>query len=264
MTRILNKSDAEFYDYFATGVEGDVAFYVEEALSSGGQVLELGCGTGRISIPIADAGVSIVGLDNSSAMLKVARRKTAGISESARRGIRFLEGDMRTFKLNERFGLVIIPYRAFLHMMNGEDQRRALSRIHDHLVDRGRLIVNFYDPDLDVISANINPNGGIPRHITSYKKHDSGHTVTVQESRQYFPAEQKLEWYLLYEELDVGGQVISKASVPILQRYIHRYEMQYLLELCGFEIEELYGDFQRGPFRHGSEQVWVASKRCEV
>ena len=67
--------------------------------------------------------------------------------------------------------------------------------------------------------------------------------------------------YFLHEALAAEGRVISKAYAPLTLRYVYRYEMQYLLELCGYEIEALYGDFRRGPFRYGGEQIWVARRR---
>ena len=89
---------------------------------------------------------------------------------------------------------------------------------------------------------------------------DTGHRVVVWDSRQYDPGRQIIEQYFIFEELDDEGRVISKIYSPLTLRYVYRYEMQYLLELCGYKIEALYGDFQRGPFRHGDEQIWVARR----
>jgi SAM-dependent methyltransferase len=121
----------------------DVPFYVElarEAAAKGEAVLELGCGTGRVTIPIAQAGVEVVGLDNAPAMLQVARRKAAiaGVN------IRWLTADMRSFSLEQRFGLVIIPFRSFLHLLTDADQEACLSRIFEHLLPDGRLALNFF------------------------------------------------------------------------------------------------------------------------
>src|SRR5688572_22097020 len=105
---------ASGYDEEFIGLEGDVEFYRELALEArrdGLPVLELACGTGRVAIPIADAGVQIVGLDASPAMLAIARNKTAG-----RDNPRWIEANMTDFQLPERFGLTIIPYRSFLHL----------------------------------------------------------------------------------------------------------------------------------------------------
>jgi len=90
----------------------DIPYWVEEAVSSGGPVLELGCGTGRVAIPVAQAGVRVVGLDNSSAMLKQARAKARKLNLSSN-ALKFVRGEMQDFSLEERFALAIIPYRSF-------------------------------------------------------------------------------------------------------------------------------------------------------
>ena len=255
-----DRTDAGMYDSYSTGLEGDEAFYVEEALKAEGPVLEIGCGTGRIMIPIAEAGVPVVGLERAPAMLEVARRKIAGLPEETSRRIRIVAGDMRTFTLEQRFDLVLIPYRAFLHLITSEDQRRALARIHEHLTDRGRLVFNIFDPSIEIIAAHMARPSGTLNFMGSFTHPDSGRKVMVWDTRRYDPKEQTLEEYRFFEEVDDEGGMVSRTVTPLHLRYIHRFEMQYLLACCGFEIEALYGDFSRGPFQHGNEQVWVARK----
>ena len=129
------------------GERGDVAFYVQEARQARfSPVLELACGTGRVLIPIAHAGVPVVGLDSSPVMLSAARKKVARLREATRQRI-------------ELVALVIIPFRSFLHLMTPADQRRALGRIRDHLTEDGRLVFNIFDPRLDMIASHL----GTPR-----------------------------------------------------------------------------------------------------
>jgi len=111
---------ALYYDHIATGVEGDVAFYVEEARRAGSPVLELGFRTGRILIPTAEAGAETVGLDASRDMLMIARRKLELLAPDVRRRVQLVEGDMRRLALDREFSLVTIPYRAFLHNLEVE------------------------------------------------------------------------------------------------------------------------------------------------
>jgi len=254
------RTEASYYDYWATGLEGDVAFYVEEAQRATPPVLEIGCGTGRILIPVAEAGVEIVGLDCAPAMLEIARRKVSTLSPETQRRIELVEGDMRDFSLDQRFNLVTIPYRAFLHLITSEEQRQALHNIRQHLRDGGRLVLNIFDPRLDIITAHFGSLGSALKKVDEFVHPQTGRRVIVWDTRQYDPASQTIEQYFIFEELDDGGKVVAKAYTPMALRYLHRYEMQYLLELCGYEIEALYGDFQRGPFRYGGEQIWVARK----
>lgn len=255
-----DRADAAFYDYYATGLEGDVQFYVEEARKARSPVLELGCGTGRILIPIAEAGISIVGLDRAPAMLALLRQKLSRCSADVQRRVELIEGDMRDFSLEQRFNLAMIPYRAFLHLLTPEDQRQALTCIREHLADDGRLVFNIFDPRLEIITAHFGSLGTAMKKGAEFVHPDTGHRVIVWDTRQYDPGRQMLEQYFIFEELDDEGTVLSKAYSPLTLRYAYRYEMQYLLELCGYTVEALYGDFGRGPFHYGGEQIWVARK----
>src|SRR5579859_2562881 len=119
---IYRRRSAAYYDGSSPGLSGDVEFYVEEARRADGDVLEVGCGTGRVLLPIAVAGMTIAGLDPSEEMLSIARGKIAGEAEAVRLRIELVQGDVRTFSLDRRFHLAVIPYRAFLHLLTVEDQ----------------------------------------------------------------------------------------------------------------------------------------------
>ncbi len=251
---------AYFYDQFCAGVESDLQFYLEEAKKAGSPVLELGCGTGRVLIPVAQSGIDIVGLDLSEDMLSVARQKISGLNVETQRRIQLEMGDMRDFSLDQRFNLIMIPFRAVLHLMTQEDQRQALTCIREHLADDGCLAFNVFDPNLKIIAEHMGHLGPTIKRNGEFIHTDTGHKIIVWDTRQYDPAEQTIEQYFIFEELDDDGKVISKTYSSLSLRYVYRYEMQYLLELCGYRIEALYGDLQRGPFRHGGEQVWIARR----
>lgn len=255
-----DRAYAAFYDYYATGLEGDVGFYVEEAQKAGSPALELGCGTGRILIPVAEAGVTIVGLDRAPSMLSIARQRISQLSAETRRRIELVEGNMRDLSLGRRFKLVMIPYRAFLHLLTPKDQRQALARIREHLSDDGRLVFNVFDPRLDIIAVHSGSLGNALEKQSEFVRPDTGCRVVVWDTRRYDPERQLVEADFIFEELDDEGKVISKTYSPLTLRYVYRYEMQYLLELCGYRVEALYGDFRRGPFRYGGEQIWIARK----
>ncbi len=256
-----DRADATLYDYYQTGLEGDIQFYVEEARKAGSSVLELGCGTGRILIPVAESGINIVGLDRAPAMLSIARQKISGLSAETQQRIELVEGDMRDFSWGQRFQLIMIPYRAFLHLLTPKDQRRALTCIREHLTDNGYLVFNIFDPRLDIVAAHCGPLGSAVQKDSEFIHPATGHRIIVWDTGQYDPEHQRLEQYFIFEELDDGGRVISKTYNSLTLRYVYRYEMQYLLELCGYKIKALYGDFQRRPFRYGGEQIWVACRR---
>lgn len=255
-----DRLDAAFYDYYSTGLEGDVEFYVAEAQKAGSPVLELGCGTGRITFPIAQAGIQIAGLDLSPSMLDVARQKMALLEDAVQDRVELMLGDMRDFTLDRRFSLAIVPYRAFLYMYTPDDQKQALRHIREHLVEGGLLAFNVFDPRLDIISGHFGALGSALKMIQEFVHPVTKRRVIVWDTRQYDPGSQMIEQYFIFEELDEDGKVIHKHYVPLRLRYVFRYEMQHLLDLCGYRVEALYGDFERRPFRYGGEQIWVARK----
>jgi SAM-dependent methyltransferase len=255
---------AKFYNCYAPGLDGDLGFYVEEAKRAGGQVLELGCGTGRILIPTAIAGVGIVGLDLSPEMLAVAREHVSKLNEDVQTRIELLEGDMASFHLDRRFQLITIPYRAFLHMLTVDDQRNCLGCVREHLEENGRLILNVFDPRLDLIAAHIGPPGALENE-REFTDPETERRMRTSFATGYTPETQRVDCLQLFELLD--GDEEARTTLRLTLRWIYRYEMQHLLELCGFEVEALYGDFQRGPFKYGGEQIWVARKalkECET
>ena len=216
------------------GERGDVAFYVEEARQAGSPVLELACGTGRVLIPVAEAGLTVVGLDSSAAMLSIAQEKIAKLPDATQQRIELVEGDMRSFALDQRFKLIMIPFRSFLHLMTPADQRQALGCIRDHLADDGRLVFNIFDPRLDTIAAHLGPLGAALKRFRELTHPETGRRVVVWEARHYDPAQQVIEEERIFEELDADGRVVAKTYAPLTLRWVYRYEMQHLLELSGF------------------------------
>ena len=140
---------AAFYDPWSRSVTEDVGFYVDEALASGGPVVELGVGTGRIAVPIARAGVDVIGVDSSPGMLAVARAaaKEAGVAD--RVDLRL--GDLREPPVSERVPLVICPFRSLLHMETEGEKLRALRAARALLADGGRFVFDVFSPSREDI-----------------------------------------------------------------------------------------------------------------
>jgi SAM-dependent methyltransferase len=252
-----NESIAAAYDTENSGetvTTDDIPFYAslaKAAAAAGHSVLELGCGTGRVTIPMAQAGVNIVGLDSSAEMLAVAQAKAAGLQN-----IRWLRGDMAAFNLEQRFGLVIIPFRSFLLLLTLAEQKSCLARIHQHLVDGGRLALNFFNPDLAMIASWNTAKRGLWQR----ERLNSGRELWS--TRRYLTADQRLEETDAYVTLSDQGAVIARVERNLRLRYVFRYEMEHLLALSGFEVEALYGWFDGRPFDDdSSEMVWLARKR---
>ncbi|MGE5176537.1 MAG: class I SAM-dependent methyltransferase, partial [Hyphomicrobiales bacterium] len=142
---------------------GDVEYYRRKARESGGPVLELGAGTGRVTLAIAEAGVPIHALDASEAMLGALRSKLATRTPEVRSRVTVMAGDMRTFSVPERFPLIIIPFRTFLHNVTETDRAACLGRVREHLRPGGLLAFNVFHPSLEYMARNAGPLAGVWR-----------------------------------------------------------------------------------------------------
>ncbi|HEY7268985.1 MAG TPA: class I SAM-dependent methyltransferase [Dehalococcoidia bacterium] len=256
----LDERVAERYDDEAAPHDlGDTEFYLSlarEAAAAGHPVLELAVGTGRVAIEVARAGIDVTGLDLSPAMLDIARRKAAGTANLA-----LVEGDMADFAVDRSFGLIYIPFRSFLLLPTVEEQKSCLACVRRHLVPDGRLALNFFNPDIPLMAAWMGParKGLQPAFDLPAP---NGERTTVWETRRYLIANQQIDETRIDERMDAGGAVLSRVYRKMKLRYVFRYEMQHLLELSGFEVEALYGGFNREPFTDTStEMVWVARPR---
>ena len=251
--------DPEFYDLFSTGVPGDAEYFVKLAADAG-RVLELAAGTGRVTIPMAEAGARVTGIDLEPAMLEVASRKLEKLPAKVRQRVTLLEGDMRAFDAGRRFPLIVIPYRAFQHLTKVVDQVACLTCCREHLTKSGRLVIDLFDPNLRILGKNVSSVLGNPiKHLKSIEMPDGG-VLSCSTSRTPCPEEQRNleEW--VFEKFDADGVSQWRRRTTFNMRYFFRYEMEHLFELCGLEIVKLEGDFNGGPYRHGGEQLWTVKR----
>ena len=246
---------AEIYDAVYAYVEEDIPFYVHEAVRAGGRVLELGCGTGRVTIPIAQAGVDVVGVDFSPVMLEVARRKIER-AEGIRGSITLVEADMRDFSLAEQgdlFNLAFIPFRSFLSLLSVEDEVRTLLNIKRHLTPGGQLIIDLFVPDLNMLLQE----GDTPHHFRDVTDHRTGTRYVLWQQSGYDNHYQIIDARIIIEELDSDGAVARRIYRDFQLRYIHYWEMHHLLRACGYEVLSVLGDFDGTPFDEtSSEMIW--------
>ena len=257
MTRFCDWSDV--YDSVYAYVRQDLPFYVEEAVASGGPVLELGCGTGRVSLAIARAGVNVTGLDSSPEMLEQARLKVDTLPHGSGT-LTLLQEDMRRFKLDRTFPLVIVPFRGFLSLLTVEDQTTTLLNVRRHLAPGGRLVFNVFVPDLDMLTQD----GDVPRHLRDVTDPDTGASYVLWHLSDFDNYSQTISARLIIERLDDRGAVDRRIYRDFQLRYAHRWEIHHLLTSCGYEILDLYGDFDRIAFDEDStEMIWVVAAGAE-
>ena len=256
----------ELYDTVYEDYVEDILFYVEEARRAHGPCLELGCGTGRVLIPVAASGVDVPGLDLSPPMIARARRKVAALAEDVQARVTLLEGDMRDFTLARRFALIYVPFRAFLHLMSARDQVAALHTIRRHLAPGGRLALNFFDPDLRTIVANSEqPAGALHRTGDEFVDPRSGNLLVEWATIHYHQAHQRIDQYFIYDELDRRGRMVNRHYRALRMRYIFRWEFEHLLARCGFAVEALYSAWDRTPaVETGGELIGIARAEDEA
>jgi SAM-dependent methyltransferase len=244
---------ADIYDRVYSYLDYDLPFYVQQAAVAGGRVLELGCGTGRIALAMADRGHEVVGVDISPKMVAkaAAKAKAQGLTELAR----FEAGDMLDVDSGGGFALVTMPFRSFQSMLTPEDQREALANIAGQLQPSGMLVFDIFVPDVEQLGAH---DEAVPFHVRDIDQ-DDGSRFVIWGQNAWDGVEQVNDARLIIEELDVDGRMVQRLFRDFEQRYTFRYEMQHLLELCGFTVETLYGDFDGGPVTEESDDlVWVA------
>ncbi len=251
---------AEFYDHvepYAT--RDDLAFYIDLAGKARGPVLELGCGTGRVLLPMLRAGAEVCGLDSSRTMLSVCVEKLAREPEAIRDRAHIMLADMRHFELARRFKLVMVPFRGFQHLIETGDQLASLACIREHLVDGGRLVLDLFNPSLRILAedsheeiSGIEPDFVMP----------DGRTVarSFQVHRRDF-AEQVMDVDIIFQVRHPDGRNERLLqSFPL--RWLYRFEAEHLLARCGFTVEAVFEDHAGTPFsgKNGGELVLVARK----
>ncbi|MBI4339619.1 MAG: class I SAM-dependent methyltransferase [Chloroflexi bacterium] len=245
---------ADLYDAVHSQTE-DIAFWVEEAQACGGPVLELASGTGRVTLPIAQAGAPVVGLDSSLRMLRIARAKARRLKLAPDR-LRFVRGDMRRFSLGRQFSLAIIPFRSFQMLLSVADQSQALACIKEHLAPEGRLIIDLFVPDVERILRE----PGVRVYGRERVDPATGHRLLLGEQNSYDTFNQVISARSIIEELDGEGVLVRTAHVEYQLRYIYRFEMGHLLAACGYQVQEVYGGFARQELdEESTEMIWVAT-----
>jgi SAM-dependent methyltransferase len=251
---------AEFYDYVVPyRTREDVTFFVEAAQTYGGPVLEVGCGTGRVLIPTARAGISIYGIDLSPYMLDVCERRLEQEPIEVQHHVQLDQADMRDFDLGQTFKLITIPFRPFQHLIEVKDQIACLRCIRHHLADDGRVILDLFNPSLTFLA----------RELTG-EEQDDGPAFTMPDGRHVQRRSRvvKRDVFKQYQDVELiyyvthpdGRTERQLHAFPM--RYLFRYEVEHLLARCGFEVDALYADYNKSPYgsKNPGELIFVAKK----
>jgi SAM-dependent methyltransferase len=254
-------SIADLYDYVVPyHGRTDVNSWVEAGKECGGPVLEVACGTGRVLLPTARAGVAIVGLDASPRMLEMCRERLASEPEPVQSRVHLVEADMRNFHLGRTFALATLPFRPFQHLLTVEDQLACLASIRRHLTADGLLILDLFNPSLDLLVNS--PIGEETDEEPEFTTPDGRRVIRrlkkVAEDRFRQVNRHELIYYVTHPD---GRKERLVHAFDF--RYIFRFEAEHLLARAGFQVEKLYADFDKSPYgsKYPGELIFVARTR---
>jgi SAM-dependent methyltransferase len=251
---------ADLYDHVGLYRDRpDVGFYVQEAQASGGPVLEIGCGTGRVLIPTARAGVRIVGLDRSPHMLAVCQQRVREEPQEIQDRVRLVQADMRNFELEDTFALVTIPFRPFQHLLTVEDQLSCLSSVRRHLVDGGVFILDIFNPSLDLLVNH--PIGEEFVEGPEFSTPDGRRVVRHYKTAARDRFSQVNHFELIYYVTHADGRE-ERLVHAFPMRHLFRFEAEHLLARAGFEVEHVYADYAKHAYgsEYPGELLFVARK----
>ena len=244
---------ARYYDWEHHDYDVDIPLYLDFARRTGGPILELACGTGRLMVPLLQQGERVVGIDSSGPMLERARQTIgrAGLARTAT----LHQADVRTLDLGERFQLAIFGLDSFGLLLTIDDQVQALQRIHRHLEVGGLLVMDLSSgngrgdeasDELFLQRAGPDPETGRPLSKWTARSTDHGEQV---DRYTYF-----------YDEIIEDG-TLRRATTSLDLRYFGRFELELLLERAGFSPEAFYGSYDLAPFGMGSERLIAVASR---
>ena len=251
---------AHLYDYLPRYTRRtDREFYISEARKCGGRVLELGCGTGRVLLPIARAGVPITGLDLAEPMLAVLQEKLRHEPQEVQARVNLVLGTMLDFHMDNKFPLITTPFRSFQHLLTVDDQEECLRHVQCHLLPDGRFILDLFQPDAELFTAS---DVGAPVEDVPETPLPDGRTLRrITRIAAVRQTEQIADLEMVYHVTDGEGRKSSTLQA-FRWRYFFPDEVECLLARCGFDILEIYGDYDRSPLTDMSpEMIFIAKQK---
>jgi len=243
---MIDDYDPEFYDLTFGDKKDDIPFYIHQAKEAGGKVLEVACGSGRVYLELLKEGVDAYGLDTSGKMLDALKAKAKVLKLQPH--VRL--ADMRDFEMEHKFSLITIPARSFLHNLTIDDQLNTLKSCRKHLNKNGKLALNFFYPNRDVIANTYGKE--------IYQLIDTADGQVDLVTKSYFVDEpgQVIEFTFTWiKDNKILSRFRSRASI------IYKREFELLLSLAGFKRWQVYGGFDYQPLEsYKQEMVWTIEK----
>jgi SAM-dependent methyltransferase len=246
---------ALLYDLFP--FQADVPFYLELAAAQGGHVLELASGSGRVLIPLAQAGHRVVGLDSSTHMLELADEKLRAAGPEVVSRAELVQGDMRKLALGRRFDLAVIAVKSFAYLPDRGDQQRVLATVAAHLRPGGVLAMDLLHPSPAWL---LRPPGSLHQDLVQHVP-ERGVTLARTETVVSTDLATQIRVIRSAYEIVADDGTVTKRFVEWLYRFTYRFEVELLLEQAGFEVEAIYGGYERESFVSDSPLMLVVARR---
>lgn len=245
---------ARLYDAYVTATF-DLPFYLRESAGAG-EVLELMCGTGRVSLPLAEAGIRLTCVDASAAMLAILREKLAQRPDLTG-AVRIVHGDVRNLELDAQFDLALLPFQSFAELVTPADRKKTLARVYEHMRAGGRFICTLHNPPMRRKTAD-----GLLRLVGRYSLPGREGILLVWTLAMYDAAAGLVEGMQFYEEYGGGGGLERKLLLDIRFALPARDEVEALAADVGFRVAALYGDYDYAPFHPETSpfMIWVLEK----
>ncbi len=244
---------ARYYDADHSDFADDLPFYRELARRTGGRVLEAMCGSGRLLVPLAEAGFRLTGIDSSPMMIERARSRITAAGLGERIALHY--GDVRREIPPGRHRLAIVALNSFMHLTSVADQLAALERIHRALEPDGLLAIDVFNPHARSLADS---HGELALDRTF--RLEDGTRVQKFVAQRANLAEQLNHVTFIYDEIDGADQVHRTTQCMIL-RWFYRYEIEHLMERAGFAVEAIYGSYDLDPFRGDSDIMLTVAQR---
>jgi ubiquinone/menaquinone biosynthesis C-methylase UbiE len=243
---------AELYDA-CVQVDFDVPFFLAEATRTKGTVLELMSGSGRVSLPLIQAGVPLTCVDLSEGLLAVLRRKLDTLGLSAE--LHLL--DVRELALSRQFELIFIPFHSFPEVTNVEDEQRVLERVADHLSNTGRFICTLHNPPVRLRAADQPYGLWLKRPLPNRQGQ-----VLLWGSQHYEPEREIMTVTEFFEVYDQANMMQARHLVELNFRLLTRVQFESMATKAGFRVEALYGDYSHAAFDESSSpfMIWILRK----
>ena len=217
-------------------------------------IIDIACGTGALTIPLAEAGYDVTALDLSAPMIDVAHEKL----QKANLKADLLVSNMTDFKIDRSFSLAIIARSGFMHLLTADEQRQTLLNIRNHLTDGGVLTFNHFQP-YPIIQARQMQSSPEDYIFRAEYINSEGKRERISEAHTYDHISQIMQGNWKFETLDSAGNVADVRIRPQAMRHTYRQEMEYLFELCNFEVEGVYNDYCYNVAKDNF--IWVVKKK---